>query len=533
MKKVLSIFMAIAMFVTMFSFSTVVFAEEITEPEAKPVLNKYLGTEKNYGLKFDRTLKEVVVDETHGNLSKPWHFDVLKPETEVKVGTVNTTVGTAIIDKINEYAASGEYSAVNLNIKADTTALPFEGLKGTAETPIVIVTESASVGNKKIEGTNEAPAISVVDCEYVTVKNITVTSLSNGIVVEGCKNVTVENVTFSEVGFTDYIKPVPVLGEDGKPTYNEDGSAIETFLEMDTTALSAKGSAVYVGTGCDGVTVSGCSFTKCRAGVVADSSALEEGEVASTGVEVIDCTFSEISDVAVVVNAADDVVVSGGTVAKSGTLAEAVNYDGTIAAAFMVVDAANVTIEKVWSTDNHALIYAENATGRVRYNVSVRDGYSKVDAAELLIYNNTFVDATSLDLTAKASNNIFWMLMGEKVAVSEGDNNCYYWTSKGDRGSIRKNPRFAYAFDGTVEGTSIRDNYIIASSSPCLGKGVKAEDDMGATDFYGNAATDSINIGADAFGAGAESEIEFASDFVDFFNYIFAVIKNFFENLFA
>lgn len=527
MKKVLSIFMAIAMFVTMFSFSTVAFAEEIAEPEAKPALNKFLGTAavQNFGLKYDRK-QGVIADDTQGGTSKPWNLNVFDPDTVIEnkqISAVYPTVGTTLIDKVNGYAASGEYSSININFTASAeNAVLFYGLKGTEETPIVLLTTSSSVDNKTFNSKTEAPAISLIDCENVIIKNIAVSSLSNGIFVEGCSDVTIENVVFSEVGFTDYAKP------------NVDEAGNETFSEMETADLSAKGSSVFVGANCDGVTVSACSFTNCRAGVVADSSLLNEGDVASTGVAVLDCAFEKMTDVAVYVDATADVVVSGGSVTGSGIIVKAANYDSSVSAAnFYANNAQNITIEKVYSTDNTAFINAVNTTGRVRYNVSVRDGSSSVAAAELLIYNNTFVDASTLDLTAKASNNIFWMLMGEKVAVSEGDNNCYYWTSKGDSGSIRKNPRFAYAFDGTVEGTTVRDNYIIAASSPCLGSGVKVEDDMGATDFYGNAAADSINIGADAFGAGAESEIEFASDFVDFFNYIFAVIKNFFENLFA
>lgn len=536
MKKVLAIFMAIAMFVTMFSLSVVSFAEGETEKE---VLNKYLGTATvaNFGLKYDRR-QGVIADETHGNLAKPWNLHVFNPATEItegKIAAVQPTIGTSIIDKVNEYAASGDYSAIVINFTADSgNAVLFTGLKGTEETPIILQTKDDEITNKLFTSAREDAAISLIDCENVTIKNIAVTSLSNGILVEGCSNVAIEGVEFSKVGFTDYNMPIAVLDDNGDPVLNEDGTIQETTAKMDTTALSEKGSAVFVGANCDGVTVTSCKFTDCRAGVVADSANLEEGDVASAGISVIDCTFTGMTDAAVYVDSTDDVVVAGGSVTKSGILANASDYDGVASVAnFYANNAKNITIERIYSTDNSAFIEAWDATGRVRYNVSDRDGSSFVAADELLIYNNTFVASATLNLSAVVKNNIFDMNMGDKVLdIVEGEANCYHWTNKGDKNSIKKNPWFANAYDGSVEGTSVVDNYILASGSPCIGAGVKVEDDMGTTDFYGNEIDESYNIGAYA-GEGAEATVELVSQFADVFNYIFALIKNFFANLFA
>lgn len=516
MKKVLAIFMAIVMVATMFSLSVVSFAEGETE---KTSISKYLGTasEKNLGLMYDRKLKDVVVDEAQGGLSKPWNLHVFNPATEIndnKISPIYPTVGTMIIDKVNDYAASGEYSEVNIVLTASAeAAVMFYGLKGTAESPIVIVSAD---GPTKMSFKNElstAPAITLVDCEYVTVKNITVSALNNGIVLDGCANVTVEGVDFSQVGYVDYLTPVV------------DDAGNESINAMETAALTEKGSSVLVAEGCADITVSACTFTKCRAGVVV-------GVADVKGIDVTDCQFDGMNIAAVVADGGEDITVSGGSVTKSGDVVNADGYDGTAAAAFVLDGAKNVTIEKIYSTDNAAFIDASDATGRVRYNVSERDGGSFVAAPELLVYNNTFTTAKAINLEATVRNNIFAMLIGEKAIVSDGDNNCYYWTSKGDRGSIRKNPRFANAYDGSIEGTSVRDNYILATGSPCIGAGEKVEDDMGEADFYGNAIGESYNIGAYA-GAGADATTEIVSDFVDFFNYIFAVIKNFFANLFA
>jgi len=505
MKKVLAIFMAIAMVATMFCLSVVSFAEGETET------TKYLGTasEKNFGLVFDRKLKEVIVDESQGSLSKPWNLHVFNPETAIndnKISQTHPTVGTMIIDQINDSAAAGESVKIVLTASAEE-AIIFYGLKGTAEAPIVIVSAD---GPTKMSFKNElstAPAITLVDCEYVTVKNITVSALNNGIVLDGCANVAIEGVDFSQVGYVDYLTPVV------------DDAGNESINAMETAALTEKGSSVLVAEGCADITVSACTFTKCRAGVVVGAADVK-------GIEVTDCQFDGINIAAVVADGGEDITVSGGSVTKSGDVVNADGYDGTAAAAFVLDGAKNVTIEKIYSTDNAAFIDASDATGRVRYNVSERDGGSFVAAPELLVYNNTFTTAKAINLEATVRNNIFAMLIGEKAIVSDGDNNCYYWTSKGDRGSIRKNPRFANAYDGSIEGTSVRDNYILATGSPCIGAGEKVEDDMGEADFYGNAIGESYNIGAYA-GAGADATTEIVSDFVDFFNYIFAVIKNF------
>ncbi len=536
MKKVLAIFMAIAMVATMFSFSVVSFAEGETE---KAPINKFLGTAAvgNFGLVFDRKLKEVIVDEAQGSLSKPWNLNVFNPETAItdkKVAETHPVVGTSIIDKVNEYAASGEYSAVNLNLTASVEeAVMFYGLKGTEESPIVIVTKEGEAKKSFNNTTTAAPAITLVDCEYVTVKSITVSALNNGIVLDGCANVTIESVDFSQIGYVDYITPVV------------DAEGNETINAMETAELVEKGCSVLVGGDCTDVTVTACTFAKCRAGVVVDSTVVEVEEDADApaeaseetvadakGVAVLDCQFDGMNIAAVVVNGGEDVTVSGGSVTKSGDVINADGYDGTSAAAFVLDGAKNVTIERVFSTDNTAFIEAYDVTGRVRYNVSDRDGSSFVFADELLVYNNTFVNTTSLELNAVVKNNIFSLAIGEKVNVGEGEANCYHWTSKGDKKSIKKNPQFANAYDGSIEGTTVRDNYILSTESPCLGAGVQVEDDMGTVDFYGNEIGSTHNIGADE-GTGAEATTELVSQFVDGFNYFIALIRNFFANLFG
>lgn len=522
MKKVLSILLAVLMVVSCFSVMS--FAEEVEEPEKK-VSTFYAGG----------TNTVTSVSGSNGrNDKKGFNFSCFDLEGKG---------GNRVIPAINKEVESGKYSAVEIIVvgSGSTTAVEFEGLVGTADTPIIIrIKDGEAVATPVFESENKelkAPAITIKDCEYVTFKDIGAkTSLYNGIEVKNCKNVTLENVEFKNVGYTDYAAPTSTL---------EDGTQI--FPNMDTTNLLAKGSALLIGEGNTNIAVIGCKFENCRAGVVVDSTKLEveeepapaaEGEeetetpaapVVTSGVSITDCSFTNINEAGVILNGADDVTVSGGKATNVGTLTEAQNYDGTAVAVVKVVNSKDAIVEKMFSSYNVSFVNFEGSTGKVRFNVSDGDGAGSIGEG-VLVYNNTFVNASALDITT-AKNNIFAMLMGEKVKVADGEANCYYWTSKGDRNSIKKNPKFANAFDGMTEGQDPIDNYRLSNQSACLGAGVKL-DDMGETDFYGNAIGESINIGADQ-GAGAEPTVEIVSDFVDFFNYIFAVIKNFFENLFA
>ncbi len=520
MKKVLSILLAVLMVASM--FSVVAFAEETTEPEKK-VSTFYAGGTKTV----------TAPGGSNGrNDQKGFAFTCFDLEGKG---------GNRVIPAINKEVESGKYSAVEIIIvgSGSPVAVEFEGLKGTAETPIIIkIKEGDAVATPVFESEKidvVAPAITIKDCEYVTFSGIGAkTSLYNGIEVRNCTNVTLEDIQFKNVGYTDY--ELPSVAEDGT----------ETFPKMDTTNLLAKGSALLIAEGNTDITVDGCKFENCRAGVVVDSTKLEveeepapaaEGEeteepaapVVTSGVSILNCDFANINVAAVILNGADDVLVSGGKASNVGTLTSAQDYDGTAVAVVQVKGSKGAVVEKMFSSYNESFVNFENSTGKVRFNVSDGDGAGKIGEG-VLVYNNTFVNASALEI-ATAKNNIFAMVIGQKVTVADGEANCYYWTSKGDNNSIKKNPKFANAFDGMTEGQDPIDNYRLSNQSACLGAGVKVEDDMGTTDFYGNELGDSINIGADQ-GAGAEPTVELVSDFVDFFNYIFAVIKNFFENLF-
>lgn len=513
MKKVLSILMAVLMVASM--FSVVAFAEDATE-ETKPVCTYYVG-----GAKGTQTALGGSKGKNEANALAFSCFDL------------EGRGGNKVIPAINKDVTSGKYSAVEIIVVGGSlTAVEFEALVGSEATPIIFKAKTGdAVATPVFESENlqkVAPAILIKDCENVTFEKIGAKSSAfNGIKVENSTNITLNAVEFTKVGYTDY--ELPSVAEDGT----------ETFPSMETANILEKGSALLIGEGNTNITVDGCKFENCRAGVVVDSTKLEaeevapaaEGEeteepaapVATSGVEILNSTFTNINEAGVILNGADDVLVSGGKASKVGTLAKAQNYDGTAVAVVKVNGSKDVVVEKIFSSFNETFAVFADSTGKVRYNVSDNDGECSFGEG-VLVYNNTFVNASSLEI-ATAYNNIFSMLIGGKVKVADGDANCYYWTSKG-KGGFKKNPKFANAFDGMTEGQDPIDNYRLSTISACLGAGVKCDEDMGTTDFYGNEIGDTINVGADQ-GAGVEATREIPGDFVDFFNYIFAVIKNF------
>ncbi len=587
MKKLMAIFMAIVMVATMFSFATVAFAEEVEE--AKPVLVKYVGVnanDKNSGARNNRN-NDIFVKS--GNNEKAcWDLKYLTTDPD-RVGygetnTISDNVKKLVVarnEAINEAIASGEYSAFQLYIVASAAvvneSVEISNIKGTEETPVIISVVPAAEGimqqypsitnnyNKDEQLYHKAPALTIKDCENITVKDITLsTGLYTALKLENNKNITVENIMFENVAYVDYTTPSPVFDEDGNEVKDELGNAVQINPVMETADIREKGAAIYADNTNENVTITNCKITKSRAGVVLDGV---------DGATVTDCSFTDICESAVVLNDSKDVTVSGGSLKNVGIIASASDFDGRTLAAYSIIGGENNTIsdlsmeqsanaaviklknttgakvERVLSYMNKAFMINElgaNANATIRYNISVDDGSTVLSATPadgVKFYNNTFLNAQALDFTAVSSltakNNIFYMAIGNKVKMGSGDisNNCYYWTSKGDSGSIKKNPGFANAYTAEqiadpLNGFAVTDNCILATVSPCLNAGVKVEDDMG-TDFFGNAVGDTVNIGADAAGTGAEATHEIPNSFVDFFNYIFAVIKNFFANLFA
>ncbi len=572
MKKLLAIFMAVVMIATMFSFTAVVFAEETEEAN---VMVKYAGGSQ-------ATIREY--NKGGGTTKVAYRLDMLTEDAKSKkpiVAGINEDVASG------EYSAY--YIYLNGGYSGE---LVIKGIKGTETTPVIIqANDNGETGYQiptfkndtaKAEDATSAPAIKLENCEYVTINGATPKGTSasltiantvyEGIEIVNCKEVTVKNVVFTENSYKDYSLDETKKDETGAIVIDPTtGNPVLVKPNMETIPLEERGISVKIGAGNTNVAIENCDFSMCRAGIVFDSNtAVAEGEealAATTGVAIKDCKFSKIVESAVILNGAKDVTVSGGYVEFAGGLALAEDFDGRDLAAIAVNGGENITvsgvevavseiavavngtknaiIEKIYSRGNAAFTkntFTADANAKIRYNISANDGASVISTTEasgIKIYNNTFVGAAGLDMSNLSDivvkNNIFDMAIGNKVILGDGEfgSNCYHFTSKakGDSKSIKKNPLFANAWtDADVDAGigTFADNYILSSKSPCLGKGVKVEDDMGATDFYGNAIGDTINIGADAAGTGAEATYKLTNEFADFFAYLIALIRNLF-----
>ena len=122
MKKVLSIFMAILMVMSV--FSVVAFAEdEVTEEEVVlPVCTYYAG-----GARGTQTALGGSKGKNEANALAYSCFDL------------EGRGGNKVIPALNKDVTSGKYSAIEIIICGGSlTAVEFEGLVGTAATPIII-----------------------------------------------------------------------------------------------------------------------------------------------------------------------------------------------------------------------------------------------------------------------------------------------------------------------------------------------------------------------------------------------------------
>lgn len=185
------------------------------------------------------------------------------------------------------------------------------------------------------------------------------------------------------------------------------------------------------------------------------------------------------------------------------------------------------TYQYIYSHDNVRFmancIYDDETQNRnctVRYCLSVNDNKSVSNSGPLggvavagmdnfKFYNNTIVDGGNFSFAynknSVVANNIFVSskAFGEMQTVrkysqaglhkftGEFTNNCF--VNYAVPTIAKKN---AIAIPGFVGGDYYDVNsYRLSASSPLIGKGIQVEDDMGEHDFYGNALTDTHNIG--------------------------------------
>ncbi len=232
----------------------------------------------------------------------------------------------------------------------------------------------------------------------------------------------------------------------------------------------------------------------------------------------------------------------------------------------------DATYQYIYSHDNVRFInnccydnYTCNRNCTVRYCLSVNDNKCGNNMAQMLtsgsvdynedeyprhmdnfkFYNNTIINGSEFNLIglkdSYIANNIFTGNMtsafrftrktydenGDKLILSfdgKMTNNCFWGTPVPTiaKNSYTCNPKFV----GTDENDM--NSYMLSSKSKLLGKGLKVEEDMGETDLYGNALTDSINIGC--YGGNGEN-VKAKTNAFDFIsskiNTILGVIYNF------
>ena len=201
----------------------------------------------------------------------------------------------------------------------------------------------------------------------------------------------------------------------------------------------------------------------------------------------------------------------------------------------------NSTAQYIYSHDNQRFInnccydgWTRNENCTVRYCLSVNDSKCKNSMAQIFystsleyddtemsdymdnfkFYNNTLINMGEMEIknlrNSVIANNIF--MGGEKMSY-------FYYTRKNTDDVTEE--WVVTEFDGLFSnncfcGVAVpylaKNNYIcepgfigsdnsdknsfkLATSSLLIGKGIKCDDDMGETDFYGNALTQSHNIG--------------------------------------
>lgn len=185
------------------------------------------------------------------------------------------------------------------------------------------------------------------------------------------------------------------------------------------------------------------------------------------------------------------------------------------------------TYQYIYSHDNTRFmgncIYDDETQNRnctVRYCLSVNDNKTQSNSGPLggvavegmdnfKFYNNTIVDGGNFcfayNKNSVVANNIFisskafgemqnvrkYSQAGLHKFTGEFTNNCF--VNYAVPTIAKKN---AIAIPGFVGGDYYDVNsYRLSASSPLIGKGIQVEDDMGEHDFYGNALTDTHNIG--------------------------------------
>ncbi|MGN0573852.1 MAG: hypothetical protein ACI4IX_07930 [Acutalibacteraceae bacterium] len=258
--------------------------------------------------------------------------------------------------------------------------------------------------------------------------------------------------------------------------------------------------------------------------------------------------------------------IAGATNYKDGM---AVDFDGWT---------TDATYQYIYSHDNIRFIrnccydnFTKNDNCTVRYCLSVNDNKEDNSMAQLLstsaveykdgeeaeymdnfkFYNNTLINASTIEChdlrNSYIANNIITGDLKTAFEFSkksvDDDGNGYIrefsgvFTNNCFRGAgapwIAKNSYFCNpGFIGTDE--TDKNSFMLSSKSRLIGKGIQVEEDMGEFDFYGNALTDTHNIGCyDGAGESEKPSFNFSESIVNRLNTLLGFIYTAIDNLSA
>lgn len=453
---------------------------------------------------FVRYVRDDASSGASGTFSKPWCYTDLSEESVLNAIHAKTQAETGARPVTVYVLSANDYEGT----------IVLDGWKGTADYPITIVgnmskpssTSEFTENNNSIVSDKEssAPLITIKNCEYVTVKGIDLYSANgDGISIENSSNIKIANVNSYKANqsITKTLDSALTIGNGVKD------------LTVENCSFSYFSAPIEVaGEEIDNVTIKNCSMEFCSA-----EALIVDGV---DGVSISDLTVTRafysgeetdpVTDKAgVVIKNSNDVVLSGGKIATCAGPAIALE------------NVKDTTIEKVFSTSNAAFMtnkLGTDANVRIRYCVSAFDDeaatvISSTEASKLLVYNNTFYGAKTIDMSkvvvSVIANNIFDFISDnkDKAVPMAGDNtvaaNCYNNVSKDKgEGSVQFDPWYV----DTVPTVPELNNFVIASASKIIGAGIQVEEDMGKTDIFGTelATVENHNIGAYE-GLGVES----------------------------
>ena len=498
-KKVLSVLLAVAVFLTGFGVS--VFAEFVGQDVY--YIDSIDGDDANSGLSEDEAVRTIA---------------------GLKNGEI--TAGTTFL-----FRNGGRYEC----------AVDFNDVSGAKENPVVI--SSYGEGEKAVLYTNEAREVFIFnDCSYITVSDVAITAPNGGGIWINTTAKTSEGITIDDVYFYDM--------PNGKVTSRADTSAGAARARAAVMVKSLPGTSRFP---VNNLTISDCEVYDVANGFLIWGSwneaenpwcATEEeiDPVFNEGLLIKNCYLHDMDAEAIVIGMCDGALVTdcraidccqGEGVDENGEIlffTAAMWFWGSVNSTIQYCEIAgqknvgdgmavdfdsythNCTYQYIYSHDNMRFMcnnpnYSGHHGNTVRYCLSVNDNGARSTTAvgaagehEFSFYNNTIINSGEFQFknlyNSYIANNVFVMEDGATFAydvdTSRGNtykNNCYYNVMTPFVDILAMNTVPGFAGDDTADIMS----YVLSEKSPLIGKGEKVDDGL-TTDFYGNEIT-SNNIG--------------------------------------